>query len=176
MIAQQFAIDHPARTRTLTSIMSTTGEADLPPPSDDALTVLMAPAPSERAAFIEHEIAASQVLCSPAYFVEDEWREYHGRVFDRAFHPDGAARQLTAIQASGDRVDGLRALDMPTLVIHGEVDPLVHVEAGRRTAELIDGAELVLIDDMAHDLPRAHWDTYVDAIVANVARALEPTA
>ena len=73
--------------------------------------------------------------------------------YDRCFNPAGIARQLLGIVASGSRAEGLAQLDVPTLVIHGAVDPLVTLSGGERTAELIPGAELLVLEEMGHDLP-----------------------
>ena len=91
--------------------------------------------------------------------------------YDRCFYPLGIARQLCAIIASGDWRPSLAKLAVPTLVIHGRVDPLVRPSWGRATAEAIPGAELLMVDGMGHDLPRGAWDTLVEAIVANTAKA-----
>ena len=89
------------------------------------------------------------------------------RTFDRAFYPAGIARQLTAIFASGSRRDALRSVTIPTLVIHGDADPLVPVEGGRDTAQSIPGARLLIIEGMGHDLPRGAWPRIIDAISAH---------
>ena len=86
----------------------------------------------------------------------------------------GTARQLAGVAASEPRHERLRSLRVPTLVIHGEVDPLIPVEGGRDTAARIPGAELVVIERMGHDLPRAYWPRIVEAIVALTARAAAP--
>ena len=97
-------------------------------------------------------------------------RERAERSFDRAFDPPGVARQLVAVLASPDRTARLRALDVPTLVIHGADDPLVDVSGGRATAAAIPGAELAIIGGMGHDLPRAAWPELADRIARLVAR------
>jgi pimeloyl-ACP methyl ester carboxylesterase len=80
-------------------------------------------------------------------------------------------RQMAAIAASRSRVDELRTLTVPALVVHGEVDPLVPVENGRRTAEAIPGARLLVLPTMGHDLPEPCWPEIVDAIVETARRA-----
>ena len=94
-----------------------------------------------------------------------------GASYDRGIHPDGTARQLVAILASGDRTAELRQLDVPTVVIHGTDDALIDVSGGKATAEAISGAKLVLIEGMGHDLPRKLWPRFVDLIAANAERA-----
>jgi pimeloyl-ACP methyl ester carboxylesterase len=98
-------------------------------------------------------------------------RDIFGRAFDRGYYPAGVARQMTAIMASGDRTAALRTMTVPTLVIHGDADPLIRVEAGRATAAAISGATLVEIEGMGHDLPRGAWPEIIDAIGALAERA-----
>jgi pimeloyl-ACP methyl ester carboxylesterase len=171
MIAQTLAIEHPARVRTLTSIMSTTGERTLPPAKPEAMAVLMTPAPTEREAAIEHGVRVYSTIGSPGYPPDEaELRALLARAFDRGVDPEGVARQLVAILASGSRRDALGSVRAPALVIHGLADPLVPVEGGRDTAACIPGAELMEIEGMGHDLPRALWPTFVDAIAKHTAR------
>jgi pimeloyl-ACP methyl ester carboxylesterase len=171
MIAQTLAIEHPARVRTLTSIMSTTGDPSLPQAKPEAMAVLLTPPPTERAAAIEHGVHLWRTIGSPGFaFDEAEVRAMAARTFDRGPSPAGTARQLVAILASGSRRDALAAVRAPTLVIHGAADPLIPVEAGRATAAAVPGAELLEIEGMGHDLPRALWPTLVDAIAKHAAR------
>jgi pimeloyl-ACP methyl ester carboxylesterase len=169
MIAQTLAIEHPARVRTLTSIMSTTGDPGVGGANEEALGVLLAPPARDRAAAIERTLATYRVIGSPAYELDEPaLRERAGLAFDRAYDPAGVARQLLAILASGDRTPRLRELDLPVLVLHGAEDPLVRVSGGRATAAAIPGAKLVEFDGMGHDLPRALWPAITDRIVALV--------
>jgi pimeloyl-ACP methyl ester carboxylesterase len=171
MIAQTLAIEHPQRVRTLTSIMSTTGDPGVGGASQQALGVLLAPPARDRAEAIERTVATFRVIGSPGYeFDEAGLRERAGLSFDRAYDPVGVGRQLLAILAYGDRTPRLRELRVPTLVIHGEEDPLVRVSGGRATAAAIPGAELVVVDGMGHDLPRALWPAIIERIVALVER------
>jgi pimeloyl-ACP methyl ester carboxylesterase len=166
MIAQTIAIEHPPRVRTLTSIMSTTGDPDVGQPTPEALTMLVQPSPTNRDEAIASGVAASRAIGSPAYFDEDEARLRAAESYDRCFYPAGFERQLLAIIASGSRAAGLQGLDVPTLVIHGTADPLVTPSGGVRTAELVPGAELVQIDGMGHDLPTVLWTQVFEAVVA----------
>jgi len=171
MIAQTLAIEHPARVRTLTSIMSTTGHPDLPAATPEAMAVLLTPAPTEREAAIERSIEVSRTIGSPGFPVDaDELRALAARAFDRGVNPAGVARQLVAILASGHRRDALGAVRAPALVIHGADDPLIPAPAGRDTAAAVPGAELLLIEGMGHDLPRALWPQLVDAIAKHAGR------
>jgi pimeloyl-ACP methyl ester carboxylesterase len=168
MIAQTMAIGHPARVLTLCSIMSTTGSPEAEPPTDEAMAVLLRTPATTRDAAIEASVAASKVIGSPTYPTDEaELRARAAAAYDRCFNPPGIARQLVAIQASGDRTEALRKLDVPTVVIHGDADPLVRPSGGELTAKAIPGAELVIVPGMGHDLPEPLWDQVVDTIVTN---------
>lgn len=171
MIVQTMAIEHPARVRTLTSIMSTTGEPEVGAPSAEAMQVLLRPTPATREKAIASGVAARQVIGSPDHFDEAEARRRVTEAYDRCWNPAGTARQLLAIVASGSRADALQALDVPTLVVHGDVDPLVTPSGGHRTAELVPGAELLVLEGMGHDLPPAYLGPIVEAITSLAARA-----
>jgi len=170
MIAQQMAIDAPGRMATLTSIMSTTGDPDVGQPSPDAMAVLLTPVAPGRDAAIDATVRSTLVIGSPGLVDVDEVRRRAAEAYDRSSRPEGMVRQLVAIAASGSRADGLRSLAVPTLVIHGDVDPLIDVSGGRRTAELVPGADLLVIAGMGHDLVPAHWAPIIEAITAHVAR------
>ena len=172
MIAQTVAIRHPARVASLISIMSTTGNPSLPAPKPAASAVLFKPAPKDRAAFIEHTIAVRRVIGSPGFpFDEDVSRHRAARDYDRCFHPEGTARQLMAVVAHGNRKNALKSVTAPTLVIHGDADPLVPVEGGRDTAEAIPGADLLIIEGMGHELPLDAWPRVVEAIATHTQKA-----
>ncbi|MAE96381.1 MAG: alpha/beta hydrolase [Deltaproteobacteria bacterium] len=172
MITQTLGYRHPDRVRSLVSIMSSTGNPALPPPTREAMEALMTPSPAERGAYIDHSLHTARVIGSPGYPLDDEaHRELAGRCFDRSFDPGGVARQFAAIQAHGDRRPGLRRVAAPTLVIHGLGDPLVSLEGGRDTAQAIPGAELVEIPGMGHDLPPGLFGTLADAISAHTEKA-----
>ncbi len=165
MIAQAVAIEFPSRLRTLTSIMSSTGNPDLPPPNPSALTMLLAPPPTTREESIERVVSIFRTIGSPGFpFDEAGMRERAELSYDRGFNPAGTLRQLVSILASGSRAEALRAVRAPALVIHGKDDPLVPFAAGQDTAAAIPGAELLAIEGMGHDMPRAIWPRLVDAI------------
>ncbi len=170
MIAQQLAISHPHRARSLTSIMSTpsraVGQARL-----KAQRVLFLPPATDQEAAAARALKVYRVIGSPGYRA-DEGRvaDVARRSFARGYDPAGVARQYAAIVVSPDRSPGLRALTIPTLVIHGEDDPLVQVDGGLATAKTVPGARLVVIRRMGHDLPQQLWPRLVDEIVGQ-ARA-----
>jgi pimeloyl-ACP methyl ester carboxylesterase len=171
MIAQTVAIEHPERVLTLTSIMSTTGDPSVGGATQEALGALLAPPASTREEAQERAVAGYRIIGSPGYPLDEEaLRERAGTSFDRAHDPAGVGRQLLAILASGDRTARLGEVGVPTLVIHGERDPLVDVSGGRATAAAIPGAELAVLEGMGHDLPRELWPELVDRIAAHAAK------
>jgi pimeloyl-ACP methyl ester carboxylesterase len=170
MIVQTLAIEHPERVLSLTSIMSTTGHNEVGQPDPAAMATLLAPAPADRAAAIEQSVATSRVLCGDL-FDEQLSRAVATESYDRGFYPAGFAFQVTAIAASGDRTEALKALEVPTLVIHGRQDPLITLSGGEATAAAIPGAELLVFGRMGHDMPAIYWPQMADAIFNIAARA-----
>ena len=167
-IAQELAIHFPARLVTITSIMSSTGDPRLPPPTAEALALLFATAPKERAAFIAHHVKVQRVLRGRGFKEEEAGdADRAARNYDRGINAPGVARQLAAIFASGNRTTALGRVTVPALVLHGDADPLVRVEGGRATAAAIKGAKLEVLPGMGHALPRAVWPRIVDAIAAH---------
>ena len=174
MVAQMLAARRPDLVASLTSIMSTTGRRDVGKPLDAVLPVLLTPAPAEREAFIERSVRTFRAIGSPGYpRSEDRVRALAAASFDRCYHPAGAGRQLMAVFASGDRTDALRTIRAPTLVIHGQEDPLIGHSGGEATAEAIPDAELMSIPGMGHDMPEELWPRFIDGIVRNTERAGE---
>ncbi len=167
MIAQQMAIERPARVFSLTSMMSTTGEPDVGAPTPEALEALLTPSPTERAPYVEASATKGMIWASRRYGDRGRLEALAGEQFDRCFYPEGVGRQLGAILATGSRADGLRALDVPTLVIHGRDDTLIAPDGGERTAELVPGARLILVDDMGHDRPEPLWPLLAESILAH---------
>lgn len=170
MIGQRMAIEHPDRVYSLTSIMSSTGNPELPPPNEEAVGALLASSgvedPGEA---IPLSIQAWQVFAGHHFDSEKEGGARFARVaIERAYRPDGTLRQLAAILADGDRRAGLEDLDVPTLVIHGDADPLVPPEAGRDTAAAIAGATYLEIEKLGHDLPEPVIGEVVSAITAHI--------
>jgi pimeloyl-ACP methyl ester carboxylesterase len=171
MIVQEMAIRHPDRVLSLCSIMSTTGSREVGQPTPDAMSQLLRPPPTTREDAIELSVEASRVIGATGFPLdEDRIRARAGEAWDRCHYPMGIARQLVAIMASGDRTEKLQRLDVPTLVIHGESDPLVTLSGGEATAKAVPGAELLVIPGMGHDMPEGAWPQIVDAIVANTGK------
>ena len=169
MIAQAFVLRHPARTRSLTSIMSA---PELVPPEPEMVAMLARPAPTDRRAFIEQSVADARALAGSAYrFDEAKAREMAARSFDRGTNPEGTARQLAAILTAPPRRDALARVLVPTLVIHGDADRLVPVVGGRMTADAVPGAELLVLEGVGHRLPREVWPTVVEAVSGLTERA-----
>lgn len=166
MITQTFAIEHPERVLTFTSLASTTGDrryAFMAKP--DALRALLRPPPRTREEYAERTLDMFRAIGGKTHAPDEELLRRIGREsFDRGPNPAGFARQLAAIAASGSRREGLRKVRLPALVIHGTQDPLVPLAGGRATAELIPNARMLELGDMGHDLPRANWNVMADAV------------
>ncbi len=172
MIAQTFALGYPERTRSLTSIMSTTGNPAVGQPHPDALTALVPPPPTSREEAMDQGVVTWRTIGSPGFpFDEDAVRARAASFYDRAFHPAGNARQLAAIVTQPDRTAALGGVAAPTLVIHGEDDPLVDPSGGMATAAAVPGARLELVPGMGHDLPPELTGRFVAELVANFSRA-----
>ena len=175
MIAQHMAIEHPGRVRSLTSIMSTTGNPDVGQATPQALAALLTPPVEGRDANIERSLGIWRVIGSPGFPLDEAYvRRRAAESFERCFYPVGVSRQLLAVVSSGDRTERLADVRVPTLVLHGEEDPLVPISGGRATAAAIPGAELRSFPGMGHDLPRELFQPIADAIAANAARAAGP--
>jgi pimeloyl-ACP methyl ester carboxylesterase len=172
MIAQLLAVNHPKRVLSLVSIMSTTGARRVGRPQPRVAMRMLRRTRLDREDYIEDHLETYRTIGSRAFDFEAEHKRARaGRCFDRGIHPAGSARQLAAIMAAPDRTPALRALRVPTTVIHGEADPLVNISGGRATAAAIPNAELITLPGMGHDLPRELWPQIIAAIVENSARA-----
>jgi pimeloyl-ACP methyl ester carboxylesterase len=167
-IGQEMAIHFAARVLTLTSIMSSTGSPSLPQATPEAMAVLLAPPPKDRDSYFESYKRTWAVLRGPGFPLDEaKDLERAARAWDRGLNPPGVARQLAAILASGDRTAALASVRVPTLVIHGNADPLVRHQGGVATAKAIPGARLLTIDGMGHALPISMWPQLIDAIAAH---------
>lgn len=166
MIAQCLVLEHWARALSLVSIMSSTGDPAVGAPRPDVVEELfMGPVATDRESFVDAAVRASKLIGSPGFaFREDEIRAHAGTAFDRAFHPAGTARQTVAVVGAPDRTPALRELSCPTLVIHGEDDPLIDPSGGEATAAAIADAELWTVPGMGHDLPVELFEPLADRI------------
>ena len=157
MIAQTMAIEHAGRVRSLTSIMSNTGDRRHGRIAPKLLSkIVRLPAPTRETA-VERSVDDVPVRVRPALRRIRASSDRQDATVERSFRPQGAARQTTAIMASPDRTPGLRRVTVPTLVVHGLVDPLVQPSGGVATARAVPGSRLIMYPDMGHDLPRPRW-------------------
>ena len=171
MIAQTVAIRHPDKVKSLVSVMSSTGDPALPTGKPEVMALLAQAPPTDRDGYIDYSVNMWRTVGSPGFpFDEDATRERSGRHYDRNFDPGGVGRQLAAVFAHGDRTPKLAGVRIPTLVIHGNDDPLVPVECGRATQAAIPGAEMREIAGMGHDFARGTWPQMVDAISGHALR------
>ena len=170
MIVQTMAIEHPDRLLSMTSIMSTPFAPVIGPSTDEAAGMLLAPPPTDRAGYIARSVDAGRVF-SGSLFDPERSAALAGAHFDRGFYPEGAVFQMAAVLASGDRTAALRGVRTPTLVVHGRMDSLITLPGGEATAAAIPDADLLVLDEMGHDLPAPLWPAIVDAIAGNAKRA-----
>jgi pimeloyl-ACP methyl ester carboxylesterase len=165
MIGQMMSIHFPERVKTLTSIMSSTSDPKLPPPKPDVLSVLLEKEPSDRREYIDHCLRVMNALNGSKYQTDEHRvRRWALESFRRGLNPNGVARQFAAILATGSRKEALKSITVPTLVIHGDADPLVPVECGIDTAESISGAALLIIKGLGHTLVPQVYPQVVEAI------------
>ncbi len=169
MIAQLMAVHHGPRLRSLTSIMSTTGNGKLPQAEKHAMDALIAPlAGMDEETLVAHGLNIARNIGSPGFpFDPDQQREKVLRNVRRSVYPAGLPRQLAAIIDDGCRRSRLADVRMPTLVLHGEDDPLVKLAAGEDTARHIPGARLVTIPGWGHDIPLPLIDRVATEIVTH---------
>ena len=172
MIAQTMAIARPQRVRSLTSIMSTTGKRTVGWQHPSLLPALVGGRRVGREAYLKTSAAFWRVIGSPAYpEAPEELERRAAETWDRGVSAAGTQRQMLAVLTQPNRAARLRGVRVPTLVVHGLADKMVHVSGGRATATAVPGAELLLIDGMGHDLPPALHETFVNAIRRTADRA-----
>jgi pimeloyl-ACP methyl ester carboxylesterase len=174
MIAQVFAARFAERTRTLGVIFSSNNHRFLPPPAPRALLALLkGPAPdSPRDVILDNAVRVGKIIGSPRYRMPDQQaRAEAAESYDRSYYPWGVARQFSAVLGSGSLLHYDRRISAPTVVIHGRADKLMRPFGGRVVARAIDGARLVLIDGMGHDLPKQLWDRVIRELTTNFAGA-----
>ncbi|MEY2477782.1 MAG: hypothetical protein QOG87_3097 [Actinomycetota bacterium] len=162
MIVQRLAIDHSDRLLTMTSVMSRTGEPGFGDSAPEALAILTAPPARSRDEYIDNHVAAIAVYGSmPGWIDDDETRARAAAAYDRCFCPAGIGRQMAAVMRDGSRDEALRSVTVPSLVMHGSRDTLIHPSGGHHTAEVIPNARYVEIEGMGHDYPRSVWKQLV---------------
>lgn len=170
MISQVMAIEHPERVASLTSVMSSTGADDVGQAEPTAIEALLAPPPADRDGAIAHNVKLSRAISGPLFDEDESWERAREN-YDRSFRPAASAFQIAAMGATGDRTERLAGITCPTLVIHGRVDPLIALSGGLATAEAVPNADLVVLAEMAHDLPAQYWPQIADAVIGIARRA-----
>lgn len=170
MIAQIMAGKYPDRVLSLTSIMSTSGAEHLPQGSLEVDTDNREGATREES--IQRVIETRKAIYGKdAGLSEAEWYAKAERSYDRSHYADGFSRQFWAIVDSGDRVELLKSIKLPTLVIHGKIDPLIPLEHGEHTAEMVPDAELVVLDDMGHTIGVEHHKQVLEPMLEIMQKA-----
>jgi len=171
-IAQTIAMRYPSRLSSLILIYASTGNPRLPQAKPEVLGLLMAPVPEDRDQFVDEQIKMRRIVSGSGFPLDEEWlRRRYARVFDRCNYPDGIGRNALATFTGGDRSGALSSITAPTLVIHGDEDPLVLVENGKDAAQAIPGSELMIIEGMGHYPPHGGpWPRIVEAIAAHTRK------
>lgn len=171
MTVQTVAIDSPHRVRSLISVMSTTGDSDVGQASAQAVALLMTPGSTQRDEAVANYLAGLRVWGSPEYFDEIAITEFAHRMYERACRPQGVVRQFRALRCDGSRSERLSQINVPTLVIHGTSDTLIDISGGRRTAEVIGGAQFHCVEGMGHDCPPHFWEEIVGVVTAHAQKS-----
>ena len=171
MIAQVLAIEHPEVMLSMISYASRTGHPDFGNPTEEALVALLQPQPTNRAEAEALGVQGKRVWGTPDTWDEGEWAKFSGDNYERANHEGSGLRQFLAIDASGNRDDELAQIEVPTLVIHGSIDPLIPPDGGRHTADVIPGAIYEEIEGMGHDLPITEWPHIVEVVTSHAVAA-----
>jgi pimeloyl-ACP methyl ester carboxylesterase len=169
MIVQLLAAEYPARLLSMASIMSSSGRPGLPGPTESAAKSLQGPSgPRSREQAITDIADGLLITGSPGYPESEETRkDIATRRYDRNYNPSGVARQMAAVVANGSRVEQLKQISVPGLVVHGEDDPLIPLVAGIDTADCIPGCKLVKIPGMGHNVPLALADKLAEILVTH---------
>ena len=172
MIAQTMVIEHPERVLSLTSIMSTTGNPDVGGAKAELMMKMPLTIPTSKEEAVEASVETFRLISGPHFDAEDHAEET-AMTFDRNWNPNAQGFQIAAIFSSGDRTEALRSSDIPTLVIHGRLDPLVQLSGGEATSSIIPDSKLVIFDDMGHDLPEALWADITGEIISHAQAVVE---
>lgn len=171
MIAQHVAMSFPSRVASLISVMSTTGARSVGEPTERAKPALSSVPPSgDRDAYVAYQVQLAETIGTPGAVDHDRVAAAARVAFARGVHEWGSARQLLAIRADGDRTAQLAGVSAPTLVLHGDADPLIDVSGGRATAAAIPGAELITIPGWGHDLPVSYLDRIAPPVLSHLER------
>jgi pimeloyl-ACP methyl ester carboxylesterase len=175
MIAQEMAIHHAERVRSLTLLMTSSGAPDLPGPDADVLRLVLQRPPADREGFVSHCVHVWRLLRGNGFPEDDALDAMRAaRIFERGISPAGAARQLAAVAVSGSRREELRRVAAPTLILHGDADRLVPLAAAQDLAQAIPGARLTVMEGVGHALPVALWPAVIDAIASHARGAARP--
>jgi pimeloyl-ACP methyl ester carboxylesterase len=169
-VVQQLAIGRPDLVRSLTSIMASSGEPGYGRAQPNAMRALLTPLRGSRAEIIDRSVAMRRLLAGK-HFDEPAARAAVAESYDRCWYPQGVGRQLLAAISAPERSAGLRGLTVPTLVVHGDADPLVDISGGRRVAELVPGARLLVLPGTGHEIAGHDVPTLVSAILDLIAGA-----
>ena len=172
MIAQTMVIEHPERISSLTSIMSTTGNPEVGAAKPELMMQMPLSIPTSKEEAIANSVETFRLISGPHFDPEDHANET-AMTYDRNWNPNAQGFQIAAIFASGDRTEALRTVDVPILVIHGRLDPLVQISGGEATASAAPNSKLVVFDDMGHDLPEALWADITDEIINHAQATAE---
>jgi pimeloyl-ACP methyl ester carboxylesterase len=171
MIVQAMAIQRPERVLSMTSVMSAPGP--IPTLRDpDVAAAFMAPPATNREEAAERHLAGLRAWGSPAYFDAARITADAHVAYDRCWDPEGRARQAMAVTSSPSRLEALGSIRTPTLVVHGDADRLVPLEAGQATAEAVPGARFEVVPGMGHDYPPQLWPRVVELITSHARSAV----
>ena len=170
-IAQTLAVNHAFRLLSLTSIYSHTGKKRAFPPDRKVAEFMMALTPEKKNAYIEHMLKFLKMIFGTGLAFN---KKFHlnliAQSYDRCFCPEGVVRQNLAIMTQKDRTQELKKLKIPTLVIHGDEDPLIPIAGGKATADAIPDAKLKIINGMGHEVPNldAYWSDILDEMISHM--------
>ena len=171
MIAQTMAVSRPDRVRSLASIMSTTGRRNVGWQHPSLIPTLLGRVAPGEEGYVANSLKVWRLIGSPGYpSPVEELQDRARETYRRGVSASGVLRQMMAVLTQPDRTARLRRLEMPTVVIHGLADRMVHVSGGRATAAAVPGSELMLVGGMGHDLPRELWPRIIAALRRNADR------
>jgi len=171
MIVQQLGIDHADRLRSITSVMSNTGNSDYGRSTKEAQKALLTPSPTEREAWLAQRVETEKIWASPAQWTPEGSRAKGELLYDYGVHPKNVVHQYNAIMNSPPREDALRQVTVPTLVLHGTEDTLITPGGGERTADVMPNSTYIALEGMGHDLPAFYWPTIASHVAELAARA-----